>query len=371
MLTINPSPRVRASAFYEATLADGLASVTVYNHMVMPTSYGDHEAEYWRIINGVSMWDVSVQRQVQLQGPDAARLAQILIPRDLSRCAVGQGKYAPLCNHAGILINDPVLLKLDEDRFWLSLADGDVIYWAQAIAAERGLTVSVDEVEVAPMAIQGPDSEAVVASLCGDWIRELRYFAFRRDEIDGIPVIIARSGWSKQGGFEIYLMDWDAGGRLWNLVKEAGRPWHIGPGTPATSERTESGLLSYRTDTDSTTNPFEVRLRPYIDLDLADDVIGIEALRRIDAEGPRRHQCGVVLEGEKAEPSALRWLAIEAGGRSCGAMTHRVWSPRLRKNIGYALIETGCHIGDRVTILDGDRRVAATLCQLPFIGASG
>ena len=191
MFSIAPSARLRPSPFYAATLAEGVTSFTTYNHMLMPTGYGDPEAEYWRLIEGVSQWDVSVERQVELKGPDAGRLAQILAPRDLSACKAGQGKYVPLCNHDGVLINDPILLKLDDDRYWLSIADSNIWFWARAIAAERGLKVAIGEPDVSPMAVQGPMAENVVAGIFGDWVRDLRYFWFRETRIQGIPVTVA------------------------------------------------------------------------------------------------------------------------------------------------------------------------------------
>ena len=280
---------------------------TVYNHILMPTDYGDPAAEYHRLLNGVALWDVAVERQVQLAGPDAGRLAQILAPRDLSALRVGEGRYVALCDHAGTLINDPVLLKLAEDRFWLSIADSDALFWARAIAAERRLDVVVTEPDVSPLAVQGPHAEAVAAALFGDWVRGLKRFRFTETAIEGIPVVVARSGWSKQGGFEIYLMDGSKGRALWTLVREAGRPWDIGPGAPNAVERVESGLLSWGCDTDDRTNPFEVRLGRFVDLEVPDDVVGIAALRRIAAEGPARHQLGVVLDGGEPSPPPIRW----------------------------------------------------------------
>ncbi len=369
MFGITPSARLRPSPFYEATLRDGVTAFTTYNHMLMPTSFGHPEAEYWRLIDGVAMWDVAVERQVELTGRDAARLVQILCPRHVDRCKEGQGKYVALCSHEGVLINDPVLLKLADDRYWLSIADSNIWFWARAIAAERQLDVEVNEPDASPLAVQGPKAEDVVAHLCGDWVRELKYFWFRHTTVDGIPVIVARSGWSKQGGFELYLLDGSHGTRLWDRVKEAGRRWDIGPGTPNFSERVESGLLSYGGDTDANTNPFEVRLGKYVDLDVPGDVIGIAALRRIHAEGPRRHQLGVVLDG--SEPSALgfHWHGIEVDGRKVGDLTNCAWSYRLEKNIGFALISSDCIAGSRVTVRKDGKPIAGTLRELPFIGA--
>ncbi len=367
MFSITPSTRIRPSPFYDATVAEGVTDFTVYNRMLMPTGFGSPEAEYRRLIEGVSLWDVAVERQVQFAGPDAGRLAQILTPRDLSRCVVGQGKYVALCNHAGSLINDPILLKRDDDRFWLSIADSDMLFWARAIAAERGLRVEITEPDVSPLAVQGPMAEDVVAALFGDWVRDLRYFWFRETTIEGIPVAVARSGWSKQGGFEIYLMDGLRGTELWNLVREAGRPWDIGPGYPNTVERIESGLLSWGGDTDDRTNPFEVRLGRFVDLDVPDEVVGIAALRRIAAEGPARHQLGVVLDSDVPIGSTFRWRDIAAEGHRIGAMTNGVWSWRLRRNIGFALVAVTARPGDRVEVTVDGERVAGTLVGLPFL----
>jgi len=367
MFSIFPNARLKASPFYESTVAEGLAAASIYNGMIMPTSYGDPEAEYWRIIEGVSQWDVGVERQVQLKGPDAGKLAQILSPRDISKCKVGQGKYIPLCNHNGILINDPIMLKLADDLYWFSIADSDIWFWARAIAAERGLDVEVSDPDVSPMAIQGPKGEDVVASVMGDWVRDLKYFWFKESEIEGIPIAVQRSGWSKQGGFEIYLRDASKGTQLWNIFKEAGQPYGIGPGAPATPERTESGLVSFGGDTDKTTNPFEVRLGGYVDLYVGDDVIGIQALCKIMEEGPKRHQLGLKLEGDELAPLGFSWEEIHMNGNKVGDMTNCVWSFRLKQNIGYALISVDAKPGDTVELKRSSGSVSAELCKLPFL----
>ena len=364
---LTPSARLRPSPFYEATLAEGVTAFTTYNHMLMPTSFGDPEGEYWRLIDGVSQWDVAVERQVQLRGPDAGRLAQILVPRDLSACVEGQGKYVAVCDHRGVLLNDPILLKRADDLYWLSIADSNIWFWAGAIAAERGLDVEVTEPDVSPMALQGPKAADVVAHVCGDWVRGLKYFWFRDTEIGGIPVVVARSGWSKQGGYEIYLCDGTRGTELWNIFREAGQPWGIGPGNPNWCERIESGLLSWGGDTDARTNPFEVRMEKYVDLDVPDDTIGIGALRKIAAEGPARHQLGVVLDDPEAPAQGFHWHRILRDGRAVGDMTNAVLSRRLGKVIGFAIVSRDCAPGDRVTVVRPDRDVPGTLTTLPFL----
>ncbi len=367
MFGITPSARLRPSPFYEATLAEGVCAFTTYNHMLMPTSYGKPLEEYWRLINGVSLWDVAVERQVQLRGPDAGRLAQILAPRDLSKCKVGQGKYVPLVNHQGVLINDPICLKLADDLYWLSIADSNIWFWASAIAAERGLRVEVSEPDVSPMAIQGPKAEDVVAHLCGDWVRGLKYFWFREFDLNGIPLVVARSGWSKQGGFELYLRDGSQGTKLWNLVKEAGQPWGIGPGNPNWSERVESGLISFGGDTDGQTNPFEVRMGKYVDLHVPDDTVGIQALRRIAEEGPKRHSLGIILDAGDPVSPGFSWNPIYKDGVKVGDLTNCIFSIRVQKNLGFALISRDCVVGDRVHSMVGGVMQSGVLTELPFV----
>lgn len=359
--------RLRRSPFYQSTLDEGAESLLTYNRMLIPRGYGDREAEYWRLINGVSMWDVAVQRQVQLKGPDAARLAQILCARDLSGQQVNQGKYVALCDHRGVLINDPIALKIDEACYWLSIGNSDIWFWARCVAGERGLDVEVSEPDVSPLAVQGPKAEDVVASLLGDWVRKLKYFWFADAVIEGIPLKVVRAGWSKQGGFELFLLDGTKGDQLWRLVKEAGQPFDIGPGYPNPSERTESGLLNWGIDTDETTNPFEVRLERFVDLDIDDDVIGVQALRRIKAEGFKRHQLGVVLEGGQENEDQSLWLTIEKDGAAIGQMTHKAWSYRLERMIGYALVSIEAQPGDAVRVMRNGEAIQAELTALPFL----
>jgi len=244
MFAFTQSTRIRQSPYHDAILKEGVAGFTAYNHMMLPTGYGNPMLEYQRLIHGVSMWDVAAERQVAMKGPDALKLAQVLSARDLSKAKVGQGKYVPICDHRGTLLNDPILLKIADDEAWLSIADSGILYWARSVAAERGMNVSVYEADVAPMAVQGPQAEDVMAAMFGEEIRATKQFAFADNEVDGIPVKVARSGWSKQGGFEIYLLDCSRGVDLWNAVRDAGRPYQIGPGTPNGMERIESGLLT-------------------------------------------------------------------------------------------------------------------------------
>lgn len=365
---ISPSPRVRRSPYYEATIADGVVSFSPYNHMLMPTGYGDPMAEYDRLLNGVAMWDVAVERQVEVAGPDAAKLTQALCPRKIADMPVGMGWYVPICDHRGTIINDPILLKLAEDRYWFSIADSDLLLWARAVAGERGYVVNIFEPDVSPLAVQGPKAEDVVASIFGEWVRALKLFEFREVDLRGMPLMLARSGWSKQGGFELYLMDGKRGVELWDIVRDAGAAYDIGPGCPNGMERVESGLLSWGGDTDDETNPFEVRMGRFVDLDCADDVIGIEALRRIKEEGPRRRQLGVKLLMEGRMGPTDRRSEIRRDGELIGMVTAHAWSPRLETNIGLCLVNRDLNPGDvaEVFLPDGGK-CEGEFCKLPFL----
>jgi glycine cleavage system aminomethyltransferase T len=371
--TLHIGPNIRTSPYFEATVADGVRSFSVYNHMAIPGHFGDPEAEYDRLMNGVAMWDVAAQRQVQLEGPDAMVLAQLLTPRHLAGTKVGQGRYVPMCDHDGWLINDPVLLPLSDTCVWLSIADSDVALWAAAIGRERGLDVTVNEPDVSPLAIQGPRAMGVAEVLFGSWVRELKYFGFREVELDGIPLVVARSGWSKQGGVELYLLDAMRGAELWTRVKEAGAPFGIGPGAPNDIERLESGLISYGADMRRQTypaNPFEMGFGGMIDLAKGHEFIGRPALERIAAEGPTRRRVGVILEGPPVAGNAQP-LALFQGGARIGHVSEIAFSRRVGATIGVGLAPSDLPddaMGLTVRLPDGDR--AARLATLPFVQAA-
>lgn len=332
-------PRERKSPFFDRTVTDGATAMTIYNQMFMPVSYGNALAEYNKLMEGVSMWDVAAQRQVQIEGQDAERLVRYITPRNLKDCPVGKGNYVPICDHEGRLLNDPVVLRLEEQKFWLSISDSDILLWVRAIAKEGKYNVVVNEPDVSPLAIQGPKAVDVVADMFGDWIRDLKYFWFKETELDGIPLVVARSGWSKQGGYELYLCDGTRGPTLWDKVKEAGKPYEIGPGAPNYIERLESGLLSFGADTHPDSSPFEVGLERFVDLDREDDFIGKEALTRLFKDGPTRKLVGVVFDGDPVTFNEHPWVA-RVDGSIAGTIRSVCHSPRRKSNIGFALLET-------------------------------
>ena len=357
---------LRKSPFFDATVADGVGSFSVYNHMLAPAHFGDPDGEYQRLLDSVVMWDVACERQVEISGPDAATLTRYLVTRDISGIAIGQGMYVPICDHGGQLINDPVLQRLADDCFCLSIADSDIVLWAAAIAAERALDVIVTEPDASPLGVQGPRADNVVADLFGDWVRDVRYFWFRETDLDGIPVLLARSGWSKQGGFEIYLRDASRGTELWNRVKEAGAPYGIVPGAPSDVERVESGLLSYGADARFGVNPFEAGLGPFVHLDRADDFVGKSALQQIKREGIRRRRVGFVIGGERIH-GISDWHDVRLGDTVVGTITEAVHSPRLLQNIGVGMlsVEFDDDVEGLEVSIDGERR-PASIAALPF-----
>ncbi|MEM7034811.1 MAG: glycine cleavage system protein T, partial [Chloroflexota bacterium] len=258
--------RIRKSPFYEATVKHGIKILSVYNHMYMPSIYHDLMTDYENLTTRVTLWDVSVQRQVELKGPDAARFAQYLTCRDISRCQVGQCMYVPIIDDQGGMLNDPVLLKLAEDHFWLSLADYDLLLWARGLNVHLKWDVQISEPDVSPLAVQGPKSRELMVDLFGDWIDDLKFFWFRETDLNGIPLVLARSGWSKQGGYELYLQDGAQGVALWETVYAAGEKYGIRPGAPHGIERIESCLLNYGHDLLPDMNPWEAGLGQYVHL---------------------------------------------------------------------------------------------------------
>mgnify|MGYP001597190560 CR=1 FL=1 len=360
--------RVRKSPFFEAAVRDGLTAASVYNHMYMPTSYGDPIAEYERLVYGVAMWDVGVERQVSLKGPDALELARQLTGRNLDGLTIGQGKYAPLCDFNGRLINDPVLLQVAEDEIWLSIADSDISLWATAFAGACAMDVQVTEPDVSPLAVQGPKAQLVLADLFGEWIHDLKYFGFRQTTLGSIPVVVARSGWSKQGGYEIYLMDSASGTLLWDRVKEAGAPYGIGPGTPNYIERVESGLISYGADTDAQSNPFELGLDRFIDLDQPSEFIGKKALTQLRDQGVSRLFKGILMEGPKLSTiNEQRWQ-ITHQGQIVGYVSAAAYSPRLEANIAVGMVSVeAIHSGESVKVHCSDCVRLGTVADLPLI----
>jgi glycine cleavage system aminomethyltransferase T len=367
MALVQRGARLRRSPFFEATQRYGPRGFTVYNHTLFPTSYDDFEAEYRHLLEHVTLWDVAVERNLEVAGPDGYRFAQLLTCRDLSKCQVGQGKYVLITAPDGGILNDPVMLRLEENRFWFALADSDVLFYAFGLAARAGLDVELREVDAAPLQIQGPKSKDVVRELLGDEILELRYYFFTRTDVDGIPVIVTRTGWTSEVGYEVYLLDPSRGVDLWERIMEAGRPHQIRPTGPVDIRRIEGGIFNYRAEMDWTSNPYELGLDRLVDLDMEPDFMGKEALRRIKEEGVRRRIVGVEIAGDRLEMNETRW-PVDADGRRVGDVTSAIYSPRLEKNIGFAWVPVELSdVGTPVAVETPEGRREATVTTLPFV----
>jgi aminomethyltransferase len=368
MRLVQRGARLRRSPFFEATQRYGPKGYTVYNHMLFPICFADLEEEYWHLVNEVTLWDVSVERQVEITGPDAFRFTDLLTPRDLSRCAVGQGKYVVITAADGGIINDPVLLRLGENHFWLALADSDVLLWARGVALHAGLDVEISEPDVSPLQIQGPKAKPVVEALFGARVTQLPYYHFLETTLDGMPVVVTRTGWSAEVGYEVYLRDSSRGDELWERIMAAGKPFNMRPTGPSDIRRIEAGILNWGADITLDTNVYEVGLERLVDAGKQRDYIGREALQRIKAEGVGRKLAGVEIAGDPIEFNSTRW-PVTAGGRPVGYITSAIHSPRLKKNIGYAMVPLAhAALGTRlgIAIPSGGER-AATVVPMPFI----
>lgn len=371
MNRITISPRLRMTPFHDSTVAAGLSDITIYNKMILPLSFGDLKAEYDRLLNGVAIWDVAAERQVQISGPDSAACVQYLTARDLSKQKEGQGYYVAMCDHQGRILNDPVLLRLSGGRYWFSLADADMLLWCKAIAAERGFDVEVTEPDVSPLAVQGPKAEDLIAELFGDHIRDLRYFWFIETDLAGIPLVLCRSGWSKQGGFELFLQDSTRGNDLWNLIWAAGEKYDIGPGAPNHVERVESALLSWGGDTTPDSNPFEAGMGRYVHTDIEADYIGKAALQKIVASGgPERLLTGLIVDADVADAWPLpERTPVTKDGEQVGTLSAVVYSHRMGKTIGLAQIKRELvEAGNQIVQVQGPGGTnTATITAIPFL----
>lgn len=369
-LRITIGPRVRKSPFFDATLRHGARSFTIYNHMYMPTGYSDPVTEYWSLVRDVTLWDVACQRQVEVSGPDALRLIQWLTPRDMSGCAVGQCRYTLLCDERGGIVNDAVMLKLAEDRYWLSPGDGDVLLWAQGAALNAGLEVTIDEPDVSPLQLQGPKAPQVARALFGAAILDLKYYWATELDLDGIPLVVSRTGWSGELGYELYLRDGTRGDALWERVMHAGRACAIAPITPSTIRSIEGGLLSYASDLTRRDDPFVMGVDKLVDLQQDGAFIGRAALARIAAQGPQRRLAGIEIGGTALASSNHEFWPVLSDGEPVGHVTRCAHSPRLEKNIGFANLPLAlAGTGTRITVATPQGEVPAITCAWPWFPA--
>ena len=367
MRLIQRGARLRRSPYFEATQRYGCRAYTVYNHMFLPSYYDDPVAEYWHLLEHVTLWDVSVERQVEITGPDAFRFTQLLTPRDLSRCRVGAGRYALITAEDGGIINDPVLLRLGENHFWLALADSDVLLWARAVAMRTDMRVEIREPDVSPLQVQGPKSRAVMEALFGDRVNDLPYYNFFETNLDGIPLVVTRTGWTGEVGYEIYLRDGSRGVELWERIMEAGAPHNIRPTGPSDIRRIEAGLLNYGADMTLDNNPYEVGLGRLVEPDKEAQFIGKDALRRIKAKGVTRKLVGVEIHADPLDLNETAW-PVSVRGAIVGMVTSAVYSPRLKRNIGYAMVPVAhAAVGTELLVETPLGAAKATVVTMPFV----
>ena len=359
--------QIRKSPYFDATVKWGAQSFSVYNHMYIPRDFGDPEENFWNLVNDAILCDVAVERQVEITGPDAAKFIQTLTPRDLSNMSVGQCKYILITNVDGGILNDPILLRLAENHFWLSLADSDILLWAQGVAINSGLDITIVEPDVSPLQLQGPKSGKIMQALFGDSIMDLRYYWLREVELDGIPLVVSRTGWSSELGYEIYLRNGAQGYELWEKIMAAGVPLGLKPGHTSSIRRIEGGMLSYHADADISTNPFELGLDRLMNLDMDANFIGKAALLRIQEEGVTRKQVGLIIEGVPLKGPNTTFWAIQKDGVAVGKVTSAVYSPRLEQNIALAMVSVEhADIGTSVDVLAGSGLIRASIVGRPF-----
>lgn len=360
--------RVRKSPYWEATERYGCQSYDIYNHMLIPGWYTDLVEEYWHIVTHVALWDVAVERCLEITGPDAHRFTNTLTPRNLDRCAVGQARYVVLTDERGGIINDPVLLRLGENHYWLALADSDALLWAKGVALCSRMDVHVAEAAAWPLQVQGPRSRDVMRALVGDAILDLRYYWTMQTEIDGIPVVISRTGWTGELGYEVYLRgDPSLGVALWERIMQAGEPYGIRPTGPSDIRRMEPGIFNYGADMTLEHTPLEVTGLERMVEDKAADYIGKEALLRQRAEGVGRKLVGIEVGGEPITVPCLDRWPVLSEDTAVGDVTNVVHSPRLGKNIGYAWVPIElAAVGSRLEVETPVGTRPAEVVPLPF-----
>ena len=359
--------QVRKSPFSDAALRWGATGFSVYNHMYIPRDFGDPVQNFWNLVNEAILCDVAVERQVEITGPDAARFTQFLSCRDLSSCEVGQCKYVLITDQDGGIINDPVLLKLAEDHFWLSIADSDVLLWARGVAATSGMDVQIREPDVSPLQLQGPNSRDILRAAFGDAPAELKYYRFIEYDWNGVPLVISRTGWSSELGYEIFLRDGSRGGELWDYLMEIGAPMGLHPGHTSSIRRIEAAMLSYHADMTLENNPYELGMDRLVDLEMEADFVSKVALRRIRDEGVGIRQVGLEFDGPPLTGSNDEHWPITMEGRVVGKVTSAVYSPRLEKNIALALMDVAAaDIGTQALIEKADDPRGCIVVPKPF-----
>ena len=359
--------QIRKSPYFDSTVKWGATGFSVYNHMYIPRDFGSPEQNFWNLIEKAILCDVAVERQVEITGPDAYKFTQLLTPRNLSKLAIGQCKYVLITNNEGGILNDPVLLRLAENRFWLSLADSDILLWAQGVAVNSGLNVKITEPDVSPLQLQGPTSAEIMVKLFGKEIKDLKYYWFKEYELDGIPLIVSRTGWSSEFGYELFLKDSSKGNQLYEKIMKAGKEYGLQPGHTSSIRRIEGGMLSYHADADINTNPYELGLDRLVDLDSEVNFIGKDALKKIKKNGIKRKQVGLDLNCDPLKGPNTTFWSIYKNGKKIGKVTSAVYSPRLKKNIALAIVDiNNSENGNNLKVIINNEEINSKVIEKPF-----
>ena len=361
-------PWYRRSPYFEATVRAGCKAYDVYNHTLLPGYYDDPDVEYEHLLSAVVVWDVGAEWTVEVSGPDADRLIDMLTCRDLTKCAVRQGKYMLVTAPDGGIVNDPVLLHVDEGRWWMQLADSDAGLYALGVATGLGLDVNVFHPDVYPMQVQGPMSAKTLEKLVGPSIYDIRYYWCERFEIHGIPVVISRTGFTAAPGFEVNCLDFARGDDLWNAVLEAGEEFGIRVAAPSMAKRVEAGMMNLGSDMTIENNPFQIMGLERLVEEQPQDYIGKEALERIRREGVKDKLVGIEFEGGALGIDPSDFWPASHDGKEVGRVTDAVWSPRLKKNIGYVWVPV--ELSEPGTKLDVESQhgpLVGTTAAIPFV----
>jgi len=335
------TPRIRKSPFFEETVKAGASNFTTYNHMTMPVSYTSLEEEYKSLIEDVTLWDVAAERQVQIIGEDAAKFVQYLTPRNLSTFKDGFCRYAFLTDENGGIINDPLILKFNDQKFWLSIADSDALLWCKGVALSGKFKVEIDEPEACPLSLQGPKSKDLMKKISNsdESIMNLKYYQFIETKLFDLDLIVARSGWSNQFGYEIYIKKEEDGGALWRGLMEAGKEFNIAPSCPNQIDRIEAGMISHLGDTTLDENPLELNLPKFCDLDQEAEFIGKDALKKIQQNGIKKQFTGFKISGKKIGYNMARIPVKNESNEKFGFISSCIYSPNFGCNIGLGYID--------------------------------
>ena len=354
------STRVRKSPYWHLSMQAGCWRATVYNRIYHPRGYvkpedGGAMVEYDAIVNHVTMWNVAVERQIRVKGPDAEKFTDYVITRDATKISPMRARYVILCNAYGGVLNDPILLRISQDEFWFSLSDSDIGMYLQGVNADGRFNCKVEEIDACPVQIQGPKSKALMKDLCGDQVDfdNMPFYGLAEASVGGRNCVISQSGFSGEAGYEIYLKNATLYAEdMWNAVLDAGKKHKLMVIAPAHHRRIQAGILSWGQDMDQQHNPFQCNLGYQVSLsgkgewNKKADYVGKAALEKMGADlkaGKKPYKLqlvGMELGGKPIDDYAPDfWLVSpENGGDPVGFITSPWWHPEKKTNIAMGYV---------------------------------